>query len=90
MTAHNTGNTTQSVSHISEEQMQDKLRRIYARNPEASLLGKFARHLLDPAKPYDLSPENEKRRTHLHPLLIPLAGVALFMISVFLYFAFWR
>jgi hypothetical protein len=76
--------------HISEDEMRDRLQKIFNNNPEESLLSEFTRNLLDPAKPYEKAPENQKRRPRFHPLLVVLAAVALFMTSVFIYFSFLR
>jgi hypothetical protein len=76
--------------HISEDEMRDWLRKIFNNNPEESLLSEFTRNLLDPARPFEKAPENQKRRPRFHPLLVVLAAVAIFIISVFIYFSFLR
>lgn len=62
--------------------MQVLLCEAYSKDPEKSLLGQFARGLLDPAKPRD-----GNSRLRVHPLRLMLAVIALLVVAVFVYFS---
>ena len=81
--------TSQEPKQISEEEMRDQLRKVFAGNPEESLLAEFSRRLRDPAQP-DTKTADGKPRTRLHPLAVLFGGVFLFVISIFIYFSFMR
>ncbi len=81
---------TKEPKPVTEEEMRDRLRRVFEANPEESLLGEISRGLLDPAKPYEKSPDDQKRRPRLHPLVVVFGGVLFFIISVFIYFSYTR
>lgn len=66
---------------IQANETREKLRLIYARDPEASLLHQVIRRLADPVKPL-----NEKGRFRPHPMLAWLTVIGLLAVGIFVYF----
>lgn len=73
------------LRRITESEMQHLLREAYSRDPEDSFLGQLTRPLRDPAMPAD-----GNNGSRIHSLWLILGSIAVFTLSVFLYFSFVR
>lgn len=71
--------------YISEEQMRQHLRQAFAQDAEASLLWQLARKIENP-----VTPQNEKGRGRLHPLLLMFAALIVLVLGSFVYFGLLR
>jgi hypothetical protein len=70
------------LRRITESEMRDLLREAYSRDRDESFLRQFVYGLRDPAMPID-----SNNRPQVHPLLLVLGLIVVFVICVFLYFS---